>query len=194
MKYYKWLFLAIFLSGCSNSEPRKKQFTSYIESKFDRVNRQQLDMSCGLSSLSDIFIYRYNENITELELLEKAGLKTIYSFTDLQELAESYGKLTMPIWIEYDKLELIREPAILYIERNGSKHFVSLSYVDGNHIQIKDPAWGILNYTREQFEEYWIDKSKEKGRALIFINQAKLSPKFTINDKIVWVDSLSPIK
>lgn len=193
-KYDKWLLLAIFLSGCTNVAPRETYFTSYIESKFDSVNRQQLDMSCGLAALSDVFIYRYDEHISEMELLKKAGLKPIYSFVDLQDLAESYGKLAKPIWMEYDKLELISEPAIFYLERKGSKHFVSLSYVDKKHIQIKDPAWGVLNYTREQFEEYWIDKSKGKGRALVFINKAKLSSKFVINDKIVWTDNLSPLK
>ncbi|EGQ9441174.1 peptidase [Vibrio cholerae] len=189
--YDKWLLLAIFLSGCANIAPRERHFTSYIESKFYNVNRQQLDMSCGLAALSDVFIYRYNEHISEMELLERAGLKPIYSFLDLQTLAESYGKLAKPIWIEYDKLELITEPAIFYLERKGNKHFVSLSYVDKNHIQIKDPAWGGLNYTREQFEEYWIDKSTGKGRALVFINKARLSSKFVINDKVVWTDNSS---
>ena len=185
-KYDRWLFLAIFLSGCSNVAPRQVHFTSYIESKFERVNRQQQDMSCGLAALSDIFIHRYNEVITEKELLEKIGVKTIYSFVDLQKLAESYGKIAKPVWIEYNKLKLISGPAIFYLERKGSKHFVSLSHVNKDNIQIKDPAWGILNYTKEQFEEYWLDEYKNKGRALVFINKAKPSTPFTINKKLVW--------
>lgn len=193
INYNKWLVLAIFLTGCSNTSPytsRNTYFTSYIESRFENVNRQQLDMSCGLAALSDVFVYRYGEQITEYELLQKAGLKPRYSFTDLQELARNYGKSSTPVWIEYDKLSLIRGPAIFYLERKGNKHFVSLSYVDKKHIQIKDPAWGVLNYTKEQFEKYWLDNSKGKGRALVFFNASAPSRKFQINNKIIWNSSI----
>lgn len=188
IKYDKWLFLAIFLSGCSNVTPRETYFTSYLESRFDSVNRQQLDMSCGLAALSDIFTYRYKKNITEAQLLERAGAKPSYSFLDLQHLAKSYGKAATPIWIEYSKLKLVNGPTIFYLERKGNNHFVSLLYVDENHIQIKDPAWGVLNYTREQFEEYWLDKETKKGRALIFFNKSIEADKKLISTKIVQYD------
>ncbi|NOI60850.1 C39 family peptidase [Vibrio coralliilyticus] len=188
IKYDKWLLLAIFLSGCSNVAPRETYFTSYLESRFDGVKRQQLDMSCGLAALSDILTYRYSENITEAQLLERAGVKSSYSFLDLQHLAKSYGKTATPVWIEYNKLKLVHGPAIFYLERKGNNHFVSLLFIDENHIQIKDPAWGVLNYTREQFEEYWLDKETNKGRALIFFNKSLDANKNLINTKIIQYD------
>ena len=178
------LLVILFMFGCSQSFERERYFKSYLEQRFENVTRQQLDMSCGLAVLSDIFVYRYGENVYEYQLLEKIGLKERYSFSDLKKLSEEYGKKSIPVWMSYDNLLLIKEPAIFYLERKGAKHFVSLSYVDSEHIQIKDPAWGILNYTKSQFENYWLDKDKGKGRVLIFINNSNPAIKKEINQKI----------
>lgn len=174
----------LLMFGCSQSFEKERYFESYLDQRFESVIRQQLDMSCGLAVLSDIFIHRYDENIYEYQLLEKIGLKERYSFSDLKKLSEEYGKKSIPVWMSYDNLLLIKEPAIFYLERKGDKHFVSLSYVDSEHIQIKDPAWGILNYTKNQFENYWLDKDKGKGRVLIFINNSNPAIKKEINQKI----------
>lgn len=176
---------ALLILGCSQISDKERHFESYLDQKFKEVVRQQLDMSCGLAALSDIFIHRYNEGVFEYQLIDKVGLKERYSFSDLQKLSEEYNKKSIPVWMTYENLSLIKEPAIFYLERKGDKHFVSLSYVDSDYIQIKDPAWGVLNYTRNQFEGYWLDEDKRKGRVLVFINKSNAAKIKPIHVKLV---------
>lgn len=185
---YKWLYCLLILTGCSSYTPKEKYFNSYLDLRYEGVVRQQLDMSCGLAALSDVLQYRYNEEVYEYHLLEKIEVKPRYSFADIQVLASIYGKKAIPLWMTYDNLLLVNGPAIFYLERKGKKHFVSLLYIDKNTIQLKDPAWGVINYTRTQFEDYWITTSSDKGKVLVFVNGAKESKKREIDKKLVVVD------
>jgi len=172
--------------GCSSEyNDSNRAFESYLDIRFRNVIRQQLDMSCGLAALSDVLYFGYDLKVTEYEMIDRVGLKDSYSFEDLRILSTYYGIYSIPIWISYENLSLLSKPAILFVKRNGVSHFVTLLTIDKYHVQIKDPAWGVLNYTREQFESYWLDDNKLKGRVLAFINDSKEYHRFEINKKLI---------
>lgn len=182
------ILLLFFITACSTQyKAPSRYFKSYIDLRFNNVVRQQLDMSCGLAALSDVLYFGYDIKVTEFEMIEKIGLKENYSFEDLIILSDNYNKTAIPIWIGYEELNILTRPVILYIERKGVNHFVTLVFVDEYHIQIKDPAWGILNYTREQFESYWLNEAKSKGKVLAFINPSHKYQKVPINKKLIFI-------
>ncbi|CED60695.1 peptidase, C39 family [Moritella viscosa] len=182
----------LFVSSCSIEKNKKyrenNHFKSYIDLKFSEVVRQDFDVSCGLASLTGVLIDGYGVDVTEGELLDIIGLKINYSFSDLKYLAGEYNKISLPLWMTYEKLMSIESPAILYIKRKGIDHFVSLNHIDEFTIQIKDPAWGMLNYTREQFESYWAIDNNEMGKVLVFISQSKKIEKEPIYTKFININ------
>jgi len=182
----------LFVSSCSIEKNKKyrenNHFKSYIDLKFSEVVRQDFDVSCGLASLTGVLIDGYGVDVTEGELLDIIGLKINYSFSDLKYLAGEYNKISLPLWMTYEKLMSIESPAILYIKRKGIDHFVSLNHIDEFTIQIKDPAWGMLNYTREQFESYWVIDNNEMGKVLVFISQSKKFEKEPIYTKLININ------
>jgi len=182
----------LFVSSCSIEKNKKyrenNHFKSYIDLKFSEVVRQDFDVSCGLASLTGVLIDGYGVDVTEGELLDIIGLKINYSFSDLKYLAGEYNKISLPLWMTYEKLMSIESPAILYIKRKGIDHFVSLNHIDEFTIQIKDPAWGMLNYTREQFESYWVIDNNEMGKVLVFISQSKKFEKEPIYTKFININ------
>lgn len=46
--------------------------------------------------------------------------------------------------------------------------------MDDGWVQLYDPAWGYLNYTLAQFENYWLH-DENRGRALIFLKEIKIN-------------------
>ena len=147
-------------------------YASYIDKRFDNIERQQSDTTCGIASLSVIMNKFYNINKTEFELFKHLTIKPEYSFNDLSIIAKAYNLGTLGIKLSITQLSNIRKPAILHLNRLGVSHFVVLNKVTSGYVQVSDPAWGNLNYTHAQFKKYWI-KDDGLGRALIFLTPIK---------------------
>ncbi len=188
MRFAYFLIIMTNMCGCSTQyKATDSKFDSYIDIKFNNVVRQQLDMSCGLAALSDVLYFGYDLEVTEFEMIDKIGLKENYSFEDLITISTIYNKTAIALWMRYEDLTLLTRPSIIYIERKGVNHFVTLVSVDRYHIQIKDPAWGVLNYTRDQFESYWLNETKSKGKVLAYIDNSNKYKKVPINKKLLFM-------
>lgn len=159
------IIISVILSSSS--------YASYIESRFDGIEKQKYDSTCGVASLSSILKHNFSIEKNELELLNYFELKPEYSFLDLALVAEKFGINTIGVKVTSSQLNEIRSPTILYLKRFGKGHFVILKGIDDLWVQIEDPAWGNLNYTRNQFNRYWLQPDG-MGRALIFITKSDL--------------------
>lgn len=69
----------------------------------------------------------------------------------------------------------IHSPTILYLNRLGKGHFVILKGIDDAWFLIAAPAWGNLNYTREQFKRHWLQPDG-MGRAVVLIQRIDPPP------------------
>lgn len=163
------LFSIIVLSMTYSNDSQ----SSYDKLRFNGFEKQKYDNTCGVASLSDIFKNHFSIEKNELELLKYFHLKPEYSFADLSLVADKFHIKTAGVKITPSQIKEIHSPAILYLKRFGKGHFVILKGVDEFWVQIQDPAWGILNYTHKQFNQYWL-QSDGLGRALIFIKQSNL--------------------
>lgn len=163
-------FMAIFILLAAYSP---NAFCTYTEQRFDGIQKQTFDSTCGIASISSILKDSYSIEKSEVELLSLIKIKPEYSFTDISFLASKFNIHTLAVKISIDQLKEIHSPTILYIQRLGYGHFVILKGINEGWIQIEDPAWGTLNYTHAQFERYWLQKD-HLGRALIFLKNKNL--------------------
>lgn len=144
---------------------------SLSEIKFRNIIKQELDYTCGIASLRNIFLNYYNITSSEGELISIAGIKPEYSLYDLSLISKQYEINTTGVKLTVDDLDKVKSPTMLYIKRNNSGHFVILKSKTKNMIKIIDPAWGYLTYTTKQFSKYWV-LDDQKGRALIFTKKS----------------------
>lgn len=162
-------------------------YSSYISSRFEGIEKQKYDSTCGVASLSSILKHDFSIEKNELELLNYFDLKPEYSFADLSQVANRFGINTIGVKISFSQLQEIHSPTILYLKRFGKGHFVILKGIDDVWIQTEDPAWGLLNYTLSQFNKYWIQPDG-LGRALIFIKESSLkTDKSKVYQKVISV-------
>src|SRR5690554_5273762 len=81
----------------------------------------------------------------------------------LSEGAEQIGFRTLGVKLSFQKLLEAPLPCILHWNKN---HYVvlydivkskkSLSKEEGFRVRISDPAFGLLEYTKEEFLKFWI--------------------------------------
>lgn len=160
IKFIALTALLILSVGDSNS--------TYIELKFDGQVKQSYDNTCGIASMVYILSNHYGRDVSEIELINKIGVKPEYSFLDLTNLNKELNLNSIGVKISINQLYEIHSPTILYLNRLGKKHFVVFLGINSGVVQLYDPAWGHINYTRGQFDRYWRGGG-ELGRALIFL-------------------------
>ncbi|CCG87801.1 hypothetical protein EPIR_2438 [Erwinia piriflorinigrans CFBP 5888] len=154
---------------------------TWVEMRFGKVKKQVSDNTCGLASLVYIFSEHYNKEISEDELILTAGVKTEYSFLDLARLAKIFSIKTSGVKITLVQLSRIHSPAVLYLNRFGKDHFVVFNGIDKGIVQLYDPAWGMINYTVNQFYRHWADVDGY-GKVLIFLDHRQVK----INDDLIF--------
>ena len=131
-----------------------------------RYYRQQSQMDCGPTCLHMLLHY-YGGNssywsVQQYLVLGKEGVNLF----GLSETAEKLGFRTMSV--QLNSIKLINEaplPAILHWEQN---HFVVVTPQSTlKKIVVADPAHGKLVYSRQEFEQKWIQNGGDTGIALL---------------------------
>lgn len=128
-------------------------------------------MDCGPACLSMIASY-YGKKISLHSLREKSLInRQGVSLLGLSDAAESIGFRTTAVRIGFDDLKKIPLPCIVHWEQN---HFVVIDNIKNRkgifYISVCDPASGLINYTKQEFEQGWISSVNENintGIALI---------------------------
>jgi predicted double-glycine peptidase len=139
------------------------RLTSYAEIPFRTVIHQQFDYSCGSAALATMLRYQYHKNIGEAEVfkamyavgdqdrIQKLG----FSLLDMKKYLQSIGYQADGYRISLKELADAGIPAIALIQVGSYKHFVVIKGVIGDHVLIGDPALGLREYNRADFEKLW---------------------------------------
>lgn len=153
--------------GFAGVLPNGQVYTATVESmqeaRFRHVVRQHTDFSCGAAALATLLRYGYGLDVDEATVL--AGLmgvanpdevrKNGFSLLDIKHYAESLGLRGRGYRVTESRLQSLRVPTIVLIETNGYRHFVVLKKIEGQLVEIADPALGNKNLPIAEFMKMW---------------------------------------
>lgn len=137
-----------------------KRFPNYIQAD---------SKDCGATCLKIIAKYYgrtlHIQTLRELSQTTREGSNML----SLSEGAEKIGFRTLGAKLSFKQLLEAPLPCILHWNNN---HYVVLYEIKRkNKIKISDPAFGLLEYTREEFIKHWIgnnaDTTTEEGITLL---------------------------
>lgn len=111
---------------------------------------QTENSECGLVCLAMISAY-YGHHISLLELRQKFSISIKgTTLNDLIHLSTKINLSARPLRVDLDEITQLRIPCIIHINMD---HFVVLKEVTRKKIIVVDPAYGIRNYTHEEFSD-----------------------------------------
>lgn len=129
---------------------------SYKDKKDAGVVKQDLDYSCGASSLATILTYFYQKPTSESQILDDMALSDVMaSFSDLATVSQKYGFTAKGVTTNYDTLSKLKIPAIVYLNHKRSDHFSVVRTIDNDRIYLADSSWGNRILSKKQFEQMW---------------------------------------
>lgn len=145
--------------------------TTYKDIKDSKVTKQDVDYSCGASSLSTILTYFYQTPKTEQQILDDMALDDVMSsFLDLAKVSEKYGFTARGAMMDYDTLVKLKIPAIVYVNHKRSDHFSVVRAIDEYNVYLADSSWGNRTLTRRQFEKMWLTTDNQsRGKVLLIL-------------------------
>jgi predicted double-glycine peptidase len=170
-KYLRFLAFAL-VAGCSIIKEPDYEYgdmSNWQAVRFGGVVKQQLDFSCGLTSLATIFQYHFgDESLTEKDLLERfivtlseKELARVYaegaSIAQLAELAKSYGYKVRLLQPSFEELKVLSEvlPIVVYLETTEFRHFAVLRGISEYQVLLADSSRGNVNLSLKDFEIEW---------------------------------------
>lgn len=145
--------------------------TTYTGIKNSEVTKQDVDYSCGASSLSTILTYFYQIPKTERQILDDMALDDVMSsFLDLAKVSEKYGFTARGVMMDYDTLVKLKIPDIVYVNHKRSDHFSVVRAIDEYNVYLADSSWGNRTLTRRQFEKMWLTTDNQsRGKVLLIL-------------------------
>lgn len=164
--------------------------TTWKDIKDSRLTKQDMDYSCGASSLSTILTYFYQTPKSEREILDDMALDDVMaSFLDLAKVSERYGFMARGMTMDYETLAKIKIPVIVYVNHKRSDHFSVVRAIDKYNVYLSDSSWGNRTLTKKQFEKLWLTTDNHtSGKVLLILpatdHQKQMSAKdfTTIHD------------
>lgn len=172
---------------------------SLAELRWDTIERQQYDYSCGSAAVATYLSYHYERPTNESEVFQAMYAvgnqekirREGFSMLDMKKYLDSRGYNSDGFRMNLDKLAGIGVPGIALINTNGYKHFVVVKGVEADRVVIGDPVLGTIVVDRPLFESIWngivlaAREDIETGKD--YFNQARdwrLRTRAPINDKI----------
>lgn len=145
--------------------------TTWKDNRDSKITKQDVDYSCGASSLSTILTYFYQSPKTEQQILDDMALDDVMaSFADLASVSEKYGYTARGMTMDYDTLAKIKIPAIVYVNHKRSDHFSVVRAIDEQNVYLADSSWGNRTLTRKQFEKIWLTTNNyTSGKVLLIL-------------------------
>ncbi|MFH6986680.1 peptidase domain-containing ABC transporter [Flavobacterium collinsii] len=147
-----------------------KKFTNYKQADYK---------DCGPTCLK-IIAKHYGKTINIQELRDisettREGSNLLF----LSDAAEKIGFRTLGVKLNLERLEEAPLPCVLHWNKN---HYVVLYKIKKNTYYISDPAFGLIEYNKEDFIKFWIgnnaNESTQEGIALLI----EATPKFFQSD------------
>lgn len=168
-----FLCLVIFIVGCSSGQIKNKRtIASWHQTKWENVERQKFDYSCGAAALATIGRYYFNDPINEqltiailVNQLSPVGLKDRiakgFSLLDLKKAAGHLGYMAEGVRLKAEDIEKLQGPIIVIINDGTLDHFVVLKGKYKDRIYLADSVRGNVRIPFFRFLTQW------NGTALI---------------------------
>lgn len=136
---------------------------SWRDIPFRTVVRQQYDYSCGSAAVATLLRFHYGTHVTESEIFQSMFARgdqpriqeVGFSMLDMRTYLEQRGFTADGLRLSLDRLATLDVPAIALITPANYRHFVVIKGVTDTHVLVGDPTFGLLTYTRADFEAVW---------------------------------------
>jgi len=174
MKYLQIFFaivFAIIMSSCSRVSletfPQKNErFSSWEKLRWENIQRQKFDYSCGASALATIGKYYFGDNITEdivlgilIQQLTPRGVldrkANGFSFLDLKKAAGHFGYYAEGVILNIEDMAKLRGPVIIPLTDGLIEHFVVLKGIIEDRAYIADSMRGNIRIPLFQLATQW---------------------------------------
>lgn len=134
---------------------------SVLERRWETVVRQQRDFSCGAAAVATLLSYHYGRPTDEIEVFDAmfaAGdqakiMRQGFSLLDMKGFLDSQGFVGDGFRVGLDRLTNAGIPAIAIVTISGYRHFVVIKGVTEDSVLVGDPALGLKEYSRDEFED-----------------------------------------
>ena len=152
---------------------------SWKQLRDDRLEKQDLDFSCGSASVATILRSFYGVDVYEKDILNEVeiiGDDGTASFSDLEQAVKKYGFKGVGLSVNFEKLKSMKIPAIVYLRYRGDDHFSVIRGIsESGVVWLGDPSWGNRKFSEHQFKKMWETRDDEnlKGKILLIIPQDK---------------------
>jgi predicted double-glycine peptidase len=141
--------------------------------------KQRYDYSCGAASLAGLLTMQFGTETSELDVIDRIGVKPAFSMADLARVAHELGFRPFGLMLDYDTLTRFERPVIVYLNYWDDGHFSVLKAIDEHGVWLADPAWGNTRMRRERFERFWRGDGEARGKVLAVL-PAGYSPDVTL--------------
>lgn len=191
--FFRYLFVSYLLSGFVGPSFGIEVYTfdrfvdsmqvqSWAERRDKGVVKQKFDYSCGAASLISVITLYYGVGVSEVDVVDRIGVKDAFSMADLATVGDEYGFKAVGLALDYEALMRFRRPVIVYLNYWDDGHFSVIRAVDVNGVWLADPAWGNTRMSRERFERFWRTRhgSEAPGRVLVLL--PRQGTRVAIND------------
>ncbi len=164
-----WLALltaATAAAGCAS--PAQRPVRSYFALRFERVDRQISEFTCGLAALTTTLSHYYQVPVAQTSMAESylpevAKAKRGLTFLDLKTIAADHGFQALGYRLDAEALDAFLEktpaPLIAHVQISSGiysvGHFVLVLGRYRGFWIIGDPAFGTTYLTDDQFRSRW---------------------------------------
>lgn len=124
------------------------------------VVRQERDYSCGAAAVATLLTYHYGRETRERDVFDEMFAtgdqdkitRQGFSLLDMKRYLESRGFVADGFKVSLDQFANAGIPAIVIVVIRGYRHFVVVKGVTDSAVLVGDPALGLKEYARDEFE------------------------------------------
>lgn len=149
--------------------------TSWTEIRDQGIIKQRFDYSCGSAAVATVLHHFYQFEVDEATIIDKIGLKDEFSFADLARVMEEYALKAVAVALDFEHLQRMKMPAIVYLDFHGQGHFSVLRGISSSSVWLGDPSWGNIHMSPARFRGMWQTRHDEQapGKILIALPQSR---------------------
>lgn len=174
------IILVIILSSYAKAEEVQSlpyfQLRSFNSMKFQHIDKQTMDYSCGAASLAILLSSYFEDTVNEVTLLEdiicrlsdnemEIRYKEGFSMLDLKHLAERLGYNATGVKLPHTAASKLRGPIIILLKKHKLNHFVVLKGAKLGRAFIADPVAGHIRIPFYDLISEWDGEALILGKA-----------------------------
>jgi predicted double-glycine peptidase len=160
-----WLMCGLYFPAIGWAQPIGP-IVSLKEIRQRGVVMQQWETSCAAAALATVLTYRFKDPVSEsyvaLKMLDTTQAEKVrgqggFSMLDMKTFIEGRGYQASAYKnLDFADLRAFSAP-IVPINQFGYNHYVVFNGVQGDMVQLADPAFGNRSISLAEFSQVWTD-------------------------------------